>query len=86
MEQCTEICLMKPGSGELRTSDSAKASPWKQDNNLEHTAKTVQEWLWDNSGNVLEWPSQNPDLNPIENLWRDVKMAVYPQSPSNLTA
>jgi hypothetical protein len=35
--------------------------------------------------NVLEWPSQNPDLNPIEHLWRDLKMAVHRRSPSNLT-
>lgn len=27
-------------------------------------------------GFVLEWPSQNPALNPIENLWRDKKIAV----------
>ena len=35
-----------------------------------------------NSVNVLEWPSQIPDLNLIEHLWRDLKMAVH---PSNLT-
>jgi hypothetical protein len=25
------------------------------------TAKTMQEWLWDKSLNVLEWPSQTPE-------------------------
>uniref|UniRef100_A0A4W5MA59 Tc1-like transposase DDE domain-containing protein n=1 Tax=Hucho hucho TaxID=62062 RepID=A0A4W5MA59_9TELE len=35
--------------------------------------------------NVLEWPSQSPDLNPIEHLWRDLKIAVQRRSPSNLT-
>ncbi|KAK3512401.1 hypothetical protein QTP70_008741 [Hemibagrus guttatus] len=56
----------------------------QQDNNPKHTAKITKEWLRDNSVNVLEWTSQGPDLNPIEHLWRDLKMAVQRRSPSNL--
>uniref|UniRef100_A0AAZ3NWV8 Tc1-like transposase DDE domain-containing protein n=1 Tax=Oncorhynchus tshawytscha TaxID=74940 RepID=A0AAZ3NWV8_ONCTS len=36
---------------------------FQQNNNLKHTAKTKQDWLWDKSLNFLEWPSQSPDLN-----------------------
>ena len=57
---------------------------FQQDNNPKHTAKISKEWLQNHSVNVLEWPSQSPDLNPIEYLRGDLKMAVHRRSPSNL--
>lgn len=38
---------------------------------------TEEEWFQDNSVNVLEWPSQRPDLNPTEHFCKDLKMAVH---------
>jgi transposase len=49
-----------------------------------HTAKTMLEWL-KNNVKVIEWSSQSPVLNPIEHLWKDLKIAVPSRSPSNLT-
>ena len=33
----------------------------------------------------MEWPSSNPDLNPIENLWSFVKNKLY-EGGNNITA
>ena len=49
---------------------------WFEHDNPKHKAKVVTEWLYKVKINVLEWSWQSPDLNPIENLRRELMVCV----------
>ncbi|KAK6308766.1 hypothetical protein J4Q44_G00202290 [Coregonus suidteri] len=57
---------------------------FQHDNDPKHTARATKEWLCKKHLKVLEWPSQSPDLNPIDNLWRELKVCIAQRQPRNL--
>lgn len=43
----------------------------------------MQGWLLEAGIDCIEWPPYSPDLNPIENLWAELKNRVEKHNTTN---
>jgi hypothetical protein len=65
---------------------------YQHDGATPHTASKNRKFLrkkqeeWNGKLKVLEWPSNSPDMSPIENVWSYLKQKLedFPTRPRNL--
>ena len=57
---------------------------FQQDNDPKYMSRLAKSYLESNVPEVIDWPSNSPDLNPVENLWNQVKRNVEKRNPKNL--
>ena len=56
----------------------------QQDNDPKHTSGVAKEFIKNKIPELLEWPANSPDLNPIENYWNVIKRRVEKRKPANI--
>jgi transposase len=56
----------------------------QQDNAPPHVSRATKSYFSDERLDILDWPPNSPDLNPIENAWSFLKNRIETRSPKSL--
>lgn len=77
-DKCTAVDFVKQvyGSALLGFYNSLQNPILMEDNAPVHTANYARKWREEHGFEKLKWPAQLPDLDPIENLWYQMKIEI----------
>lgn len=82
MNEIYRKCLLKSAKRWFGPDTSA----WvlQEDNDPKHRSHACTEWKRENGITTMNWPSQSPDANPIENVWSLMKMKLRGKGVFNI--
>jgi len=67
----------------VRKLELGRRFVFQEDNDPKHTALVIKDFIKENKIKRLDWPSQSPDMNPIEHLWDSIGREIKKNPPKN---